>query len=52
MAKDEMEAMTEDKWGEEIWGAEHQDASQESDVPKLVFYFGQNVGLIALSICE
>jgi len=49
MAKDEMEAMTEDKWGEEIWGVEHQDPSQKpADIPKLIFYFGENVSFLLL----
>ncbi|CZT03665.1 uncharacterized protein RAG0_10364 [Rhynchosporium agropyri] len=42
MAKDEMDFITEDKWGEGIWGFEHEDLSSESQAPKLIFYFGKN----------
>lgn len=43
MAKDEMETITEDKWGEEIWGIEKEDTNEKSKAPRLIFYFGQNV---------
>jgi Lipid-droplet associated hydrolase len=43
MAKDEMEQITEDKWDEDIWGAEHEDTDHKYRVPKLVFYFGEKV---------
>jgi hypothetical protein len=38
-----METITEDKWDEDIWGIEHEDAGSVVDIPKLVFYFGENV---------
>jgi hypothetical protein len=43
MAKDEMEQITEDRWDHDIWGVEHEDADREFKVPKLIFYFGENV---------
>lgn len=46
MARDEMEQITEDKWGEDIWGVEHGGVLDDGGAPKpptLVFYFGQNV---------
>ena len=58
MAKDEMQTITDDKWGEEIWGivgnAAHSTSSRPSiqnqqvnsvPSPKLVFYFGKEVCL-------
>ena len=51
MARDEMETITEDNWGEEIWGVEHEDLDQKQTPPKLVFYFGQNVSIIRLLSC-
>lgn len=43
MAQDEMAAMTEDKWDEEIWGVEHPESESKDAIPKLVFYWGKNV---------
>jgi hypothetical protein len=43
MAQDEMKAMVEDKWGEEVWGVEHPDPDSKNIIPKLVFYWGQDV---------
>lgn len=40
LGKDEMETITEDKWDEDIWGIEHEDAASLDKIPKLVFYFG------------
>jgi hypothetical protein len=34
-----MESITEDKWDEDIWGIEHEDAASMVKIPKLVFYF-------------
>jgi hypothetical protein len=45
MAKDELESITEDKWDEDIWGIEHADSESESDIPKLVFYFAEQVSI-------
>ncbi|KAG9233450.1 hypothetical protein BJ875DRAFT_464131 [Amylocarpus encephaloides] len=42
MAKDEMDTITEDKWDEDIWGIEHQNVDSKLEIPKLVFYFGEN----------
>ncbi|KAK2630253.1 hypothetical protein QTJ16_001073 [Diplocarpon rosae] len=42
MAKDEMDIITEDRWDDNIWGAEHEDLDTKSETPKLIFYFGQN----------
>ncbi|KAH8658685.1 hypothetical protein BGZ60DRAFT_472038 [Tricladium varicosporioides] len=42
MAKDEMETITEDRWDEDIWGIEHTEADSKVDIPKLIFYFGEN----------
>lgn len=47
MARDEMEQITEDKWDEDIWGAEHEDIDHKYRVPKLIFYFGENVRSIS-----
>jgi Lipid-droplet associated hydrolase len=44
MAKDEMDQITEDRWDQDIWGVEHEDVEHKFKVPKLVFYFGENVG--------
>ncbi len=46
MAKDEMQMITEDRWDEEIWGAEHPNLDSKNVIPKLVFYFGQNVSTL------
>jgi hypothetical protein len=43
MAKDELESITEDKWDEDIWGVEHADSENKIDVPKLIFYFAEQV---------
>jgi pimeloyl-ACP methyl ester carboxylesterase len=43
MAKDEMETITEDKWDEDIWGIEHEDPDRKTEIPRLIFYFGENV---------
>lgn len=45
MAKDELEMITEDKWDEDIWGVEHADPDSKLDIPKLVFYFGEQVSV-------
>lgn len=43
MAQDEMETITEDRWDGDIWGIEHDDDDEQKyEIPKLVFYFGQN----------
>ncbi|TAQ86936.1 hypothetical protein B7494_g4733 [Chlorociboria aeruginascens] len=42
MAKDEMEVVTEDRWDDEIWGIEHDSGEKQKNIPKLVFYFGQD----------
>jgi len=36
--------ITEDQWDEDIWGVEHPDDDFKGEIPKLIFYFGQNVG--------
>ena len=41
MAKEEMEAITEDRWDADIWGIE----KAEGRKPKLIFYFGENVSM-------
>jgi hypothetical protein len=41
MAKDEMETITEDRWDKDIWGIEN--GESDLDIPKLIFYFGENV---------
>lgn len=38
-----METITEDKWDEDIWGIEHKDAESRKDIPKLFFYFAEDV---------
>lgn len=50
MAKDEMQMITEDKWGQEVWGVARDSTTDTSEVvgrpspsPKLIFYFGENV---------
>jgi hypothetical protein len=43
LGKDEMEIITEDKWDEDIWGIEHEDATGMVEIPKLIFYFGADV---------
>jgi hypothetical protein len=45
LAKDEMESITEDKWDEDIWGLEHEDPASMVEIPKLIFFFGENVCL-------
>jgi hypothetical protein len=47
MAKDEMETITEDRWDEDIWGIEHEEAYVKDERPKLIFYFGENVRRIS-----
>jgi hypothetical protein len=42
MARDELQMISEDRWDEDIWGVEHPD-SDLKEIPKLVFYFGQEV---------
>ncbi|TVY65636.1 Lipid droplet-associated hydrolase [Lachnellula suecica] len=42
MAKEEMETITEDRWDEDIWGIEHTDIDVKAEIPKLIFYFGDN----------
>lgn len=37
-----METITEDRWDEDIWGIEHDDEGQKRQIPKLIFYFGEN----------
>lgn len=43
LAKFEMEEITEDRWDEDIWGIEHLVSDPDSNTPKLIFYFGENV---------
>lgn len=54
MAKEELETITEDKWGEEIWGVARSgngkpdDSSKMDDThvmpgSRLIFYFGEKV---------
>jgi hypothetical protein len=43
MGKDEMATITEDNWDEDIWGIEHNDPNQKPAIPKLIFYFGEDV---------
>lgn len=45
LARDELESIMEDAWDEDIWGIEHEDSSSTTDIPKLIFYFGENVSL-------
>lgn len=45
MARDEMETITEDKWDDEIWGVESVKSDSKRETPKLILYFGQNVGV-------
>ncbi|KIN05902.1 hypothetical protein OIDMADRAFT_112461 [Oidiodendron maius Zn] len=40
LGKDEMENITEDKWDNDVWGVEHEDAASMVRIPKLIFYFG------------
>ena len=47
MARDEMRMITEDKWDEDIWGVETHDRDSKAEVPKLIFYFGQNVSAVS-----
>lgn len=38
-----MKMITEDRWDEDVWGIEHEDEDEDRlDIPKLIFYFGQN----------
>ena len=46
MARDELLMITEDNWDEEIWGVESPDPDLKTEIPKLVFYFGQKVSII------
>lgn len=48
LGKDEMDTITDDKWDEDIWGIEHEDPNQKSAIPKLIFYFGEHVGLLPI----
>jgi hypothetical protein len=43
MAKDELENITEDRWDEDIWGVEHPDSESRIEIPKLIFYFAEQV---------
>jgi pimeloyl-ACP methyl ester carboxylesterase len=43
MARDEMWTITEDRWNEDVWGVEKPQEGMKRRVPKLVFYFGENV---------
>lgn len=38
-----MDNITEDKWDEDVWGVEHEDAASAVEIPKLFFYFGAHV---------
>lgn len=38
-----MDTITEDRWDEDIWGIEHEDADVKMEIPRLIFYFGENV---------
>lgn len=42
--------ISEDKWDEDIWGLEHADGSEKANIPKLYFYFGQDVSAPLLGI--
>ncbi|KAF4609845.1 hypothetical protein G7Y89_g15778 [Cudoniella acicularis] len=42
LAQDEMETITEDRWDHDIWGIEHEEVDSKVDIPKLIFYFGEN----------
>jgi hypothetical protein len=39
-----LETITEDKWDEDIWGIEHIDVASQTEIPKLIFYFAEEVG--------
>lgn len=43
LAKDELETITEDKWDQDIWGIEHKEGSIRKEIPKLFFYFAEDV---------
>jgi hypothetical protein len=43
MARDEMKTITEDRWDEDVWGIENLDSDAKRTLPKLIFYFGENV---------
>jgi hypothetical protein len=40
-----MENITEDKWDNDVWGVEHEDAASMVSIPKLIFYFGAAVSI-------
>jgi len=42
LGRDEMETITEDRWDEDIWGIEHKEPTQRANIPKLIFFFGQD----------
>ncbi|KAI9746665.1 MAG: hypothetical protein M1818_000379 [Claussenomyces sp. TS43310] len=46
MVLDEMNQIAEDKWDEEIWGVENP-VDNKTDIPKLIFYFGENDHYVA-----
>lgn len=41
-----MQSITEDKWDDDIWGIEHEDYTSLVEIPKLIFYFGADVGIL------
>ena len=45
LAKDEMETITNDKWGEEVWGAATDPGTTSGDTinSNLVFFWGKHV---------
>lgn len=45
LAEDELETITEDKWDKDIWGIEHKDLASQKEIPKLIFYFAEKVGI-------
>ncbi len=45
-----MQTITDDKWDEDIWGAESDDVNHQSSPAKLIFYFGQNVRFYTLMV--
>lgn len=45
-----MQMITEDQWDEEIWGSEQPSVDSKDVIPKLVFYFGQNVSTLVKSL--
>jgi len=42
LGKDELNLITEEKWGEELWEVVDEVEAQEHDVPKFFFYFGEH----------